>query len=113
MISVTNTVVKPNGEPREGASVVIVLSWDTDSADVPSSGSSDVTILGELRTSTDNDGVWTAELFPNSSIEPADSVYKVTELEGDDSHTFYITVPGVGTDLWVGDLLADKPVWED
>jgi hypothetical protein len=113
MSLISNTIKRAGGGAQDDFRVSVELVWDRSLSPVARNEVSDVMFSGPFTTSTDQDGYWQAELDPNESIVPAGSLYKVTETQRDGAleNIYYISVPDI--DSWVGDILADKPDWED
>jgi hypothetical protein len=66
-------------------------------------------------TSTNASGVWEVTLYPNEDIlNPAGSIYRITETYQGTSRIYYINVPSddpsPNTAYWVGQILDNTPV---
>lgn len=105
---VTNIETYPGGAPIEGAAVLVHLVATTSGAGA--GYAEDLTIIGETKTVTDEDGAWSLDLVPQDDIIPPGTVY-VVEVHPDRGanirHT--ISVPATGGPWWVGDILAATP----
>lgn len=116
MPTINNTIHKAGGLAQDDFNVTVTLSWDTSLSPVARSTTGDVMFVGSLLASTDANGYWSAVVQSNDDIEPAGSVYKVTEAERGSStvvSTYYISVPSVESEYWVGDIIAATPAWEE
>jgi len=106
MATVTNTVKLPDGSTPDRVDVVIELVASTTNRAAGWITASDVTLEAVVRPTVTN-GAWTASLTPNDQIDPAGSVYKVTEYVDKTRYTHYIEVPAGGGS--VHDLLTTAP----
>lgn len=115
MATISNTIKKANGAPQANVLVSVTLSWDTDESPVARDADNDFVIQGKYETVTDLDGYWEVEVTSNEVIEPADSVYKITEtLKSGERTTYFVSVPdGATPNYWVGDIMVSAPAWED
>jgi hypothetical protein len=114
MITIFNTLKKPNEQPLRNVEVVIELSWDTSVSSIPRDESNDFLVDSTVHATTDVDGRWEVDIIPNDTITPSDSVYKVTEtLSSTNINEYYISVLASSpSESWVGDLLVAEPAWE-
>ena len=117
-IAIFNTIKKAaGGSTQDDFDITVELSWDTDVQSVAIDETEDVMFRGAYQTQTDDNGYWEVEVVENDNISPVDSVYKITEVERTNSlniNEYYVSVPISATpvELWVGDILVSKPVWE-
>lgn len=112
-VTIYNTIQRPDGNPGRNVDVTVTLVWDTSAATVARNEDEDVVVRGTYTTTTDDDGYWEVALFPNSVIDPADSVYKITETLSGTTTTYYVSVEDAATPtVWIGDLLVGTPSWE-
>lgn len=114
MITIFNTLKKPNEQPLRNIGVVIELSWDTTVSPIPRNDSDEFIVDSKVYATTDVDGRWEVDIIPNDTITPVDTVYKVVEtLSSTNINEYYISVPESSPSVsWVGDLLVDEPAWE-
>lgn len=119
MVTIFNTIKKPaGGTVQDDFDVSITLSWNTDESSVALHVDGEAMLNGTYRTETNSDGMWSVQVVENDLITPADSVYKITEVERNTSNVvneYYVSVPEDATpgDRWVGDLIVATPAWED
>lgn len=106
MATVTNTIVLPDGSAPSHAAVEIELVASTTSRAAGWISATDETILSLVRP-TVTAGEWTADLTPNANIDPAGTVYKVTEYADRHRYVHHISVSSAGGT--VHDLLVDPP----
>lgn len=113
MITIFNTLKKPNNDPIRNVSVKIELSWDSSVSPILRHESEDFFVDAVVNASTDVDGYWSVEVVPNDLIVPT-SFYKITETLSDTNiNEYYISVLESATPVsWVGDLVVNKPDWE-
>jgi hypothetical protein len=114
MITVFNNLKKPNSQPIRHVEVTIELSWDASLSSIPRNEEGDFVIDAVVYASTDVDGYWEADLVPNDTIVPINSLYKITERLSDTNiNKYYISVYELATPVsWVGDLIVSEPDWE-
>ena len=106
MATVTNTIKLPDGTAPTYAAVTIELVASTSGHAAGWVNATDVTVLASANP-TVTAGAWTASLTPNADIDPAGTVYRITEHAGRYRYVHYISVgSGGGT---VHDLLVDAP----
>ena len=106
MATVANTVKLPDGSTPDRVDVVIELVASTTGKAAGWITATDVTLEAVVRPTVTN-GAWTASLTPNDQIDPAGSVYKVTEYVDKTRYTHYIEVGSGGGSVF--DLLTDPP----
>lgn len=110
MATVTNTIKLPDGSTPSHCAVEIELVASESGAAAGWITATDVTILSKVRPTVTN-GAWSASLTPNADIDPAGTVYKVTEYADKTRVVNYIEVgSGGGT---VHDLLTTAPTVGD
>lgn len=106
MATVTNTIKLPDGTAPTYATAKIELIASANGNAAGWVTATDVTVLAEANP-TVTAGAWTATLTPNADIDPAGTVYRVTEHAGRHRYVHHIEVgSGGGT---VHDLLVDPP----
>lgn len=106
MATVSNTITLPGGGTPTHCAVEIELIASESGAAAGWVNATDVTILAKYRPTVTN-GAWTADLTPNDDIDPAGTVYKVTEYADKTRVVNHIDVgSGGGT---VHDLLTSAP----
>lgn len=106
MTTITETLARPDGAAVY-ANVTIRLAGE-DGVAVVGYGP-DSTLIGPVRTITNDAGVWEADLVSNVDIVPANTVYRIEVRAAGQSSTRYVSVPVSGTALPVEDLLVDPP----
>lgn len=106
MATVTNTIKLPDGSAPTTAAVEIELVASTTSRAAGWNTVNSRTILSIARP-TVTAGVWTASLEPNANIDPAGTVYKVTEYADRHRYIHYISVGAEGGSVY--DLLVESP----
>src|SRR5687767_9330330 len=110
MVTVHNTITLPDGRPETDAVVTIrlVASARDDNAPgyVPTT---DATIVGTRTLRTSASGYWSADLVPNSLIEPAGTYYEVIEHAGGVASKSLIVVAPSGVAVHLYDLLTATP----
>ncbi len=112
MATIFNTVERVAGEDQPRFEVEVELVWDTTVAPVAKVEADDILIHGPYYATADNDGHWAiGDLYANTVIVPADSVYKITETFTDSSsQVYYVSIPDAATPVfWVGDILIAEP----
>ncbi len=102
MTVVRNTARDGAGQPITGATVEITCT--------PIGYTSDSSLVATHRTTTASDGTWTADLTPNTSINPPGTWYKVVEKGRDFVAIHAIVVPISGTPLELSALVVPAPV---
>lgn len=112
-VRIHNTIKRSDGVPQSGVPVTINISWDTSESPIAVDTVNEVTIDGPDSEISDNDGYWGTIIVPNSTIAPANSVYRITEQVAGIVRTSFVSVPDTdGTDFWIGDIMVDAPSWE-
>lgn len=116
-VTIHNTIAKAaGGDAQDDFDISVDLSWDTTLATVAIDTEESVMLKGVYSTETDADGYWEVAVVDNSVIEPAGSVYKITETERNSStviNEYYVEVTTSATpSVWVGDILVATPDWE-
>jgi hypothetical protein len=106
MATVTNTIKLPDGTAPDHAAVEIELVASASGHAAGWITATDVTVLSTARP-TVAAGAWSAALTPNADIDPAGTVYRVTEHVGRNRYENYIEVDSDGGT--VHDLLVDPP----
>ena len=106
MPTVTNTIKLPDGSSPTHAAVVIELVASTTGRAPGWVTANDNTILSVARPAVTN-GAWSAVLVANDDIDPAGTVYKVTETADKVRYVHHIEVPSGGGALH--DLLTTAP----
>lgn len=76
LVTVTNTVTDPEGNPIVNASVSVELIAGYGTAPAYTTTSS---VLFSDTTTTNASGVWSMALVPNASLTPANTYYRITE----------------------------------
>lgn len=107
---VTNTIKRPDGTAYTAGRVVIELAGTNGR---PLSGgyvtAGNYTIESAYTIETLTAGVWSQSLVANSLINPAGTVWRVTEQVDGRSHVYYVTVPDGAGPYFVEDILDDVP----
>jgi hypothetical protein len=116
-VTIYNTIRKAaGGTAQDDFNVRVDLSWDTTLSPVAINEDDGVMFKGVYQT--DADGRWEVAVVENDVITPAGSVYKITETERSTAalvNEYYVSAYVILTpvDMWVGELLVDKPSWEE
>lgn len=99
-----------NGLPPKQASVLVELVGDNGQRIAGAMLGSGVTVIGAHEADVDSAGHWeVSELVPNVLIEPAGTVYRVTETVDGKSHVYPITVPNTAGTYYSRSLRSDFP----
>jgi len=106
MATVTNTIVLPGGGVPTHCAVEIELIASESGAAAGWVTATDATILAKYRPAVTS-GAWSADLTPNDDIDPAGTVYRVTEYVDKTRVINYIEVGSGGGA--VHDLLTSGP----
>lgn len=104
MTTIVETVVDPAGSPLAGATVEIEVVGPGGQPTV--AYTDDDTIIGDHHTTTNTQGVWTADLVPNSMLTPGACLYRITIDHG---RPRYLIVPTNSTPLDAADCLTEPP----
>lgn len=111
MTVVYNTLKDPTGEPVQAEVEVKLVA----SLIYPGNGGfvhgNETEVLGIWAYHTNASGEWTADLQPNSEIEPPGTYYEVTQRYNPGRRTSktFIDVPATGGPYWIGDLMIVSP----
>lgn len=112
MATIHNTIDKVAGDPQSDAEVTVEIVWDKSQGVVPKEVSTETTIVGPFKTDTDEDGYWSVNLVANTEILPIHNAYKVTEVVGSQSVTYYVYVSESATpNYWSHSVIIAKPGW--
>jgi hypothetical protein len=118
MAIIKNTIRNAGGGAQDDVRVTVQLSWDSEVSPLPRVPTEDFSVAGPIHVRAGSTGYWQADVVPNILIQPAGTVYKVTETEisvTDGTSVlaeYYVSVPDVA-EVWVGDALVSQPSWED
>ena len=117
-ITIFNVIKKAaGGSVQDDFDVQVQLVWDTDLSPVAVHSEDPAMLAGIYKTQTDESGRWDVEVVENDVIEPAGSLYKITETERGNTtlyNEYYVSVESAATpsDTWVGDIIVEQPAWE-
>lgn len=107
---VTNTIKRPDGTAYTSGRVVIELAGENGR---PISGAyvtaSDYTIESAFTIEPLTAGVWSQSLIANSLLNPAGTVWRITEQVDGRNHVFYVSVPDGAGPYFVEDILDEAP----
>lgn len=110
MATVSNTARHADGDPAAHAAVVIRLAGEAGRRITGYLADDAGTVIAPALLTADADGAWSAELIANELIEPAGTVYAVTErAQGEDPAEHYIDVPAGDGTYNLEELLSGPP----
>lgn len=112
MATVHNTIDKVAGDPQSSADVTIEIVWDKTQGVVSKHDGTQTIIVGPFKADTDEDGYWEVNLVANTEILPIHNAYRVTEVVGSESISYYIYVSESATpNYWTQSIIIAKPGW--
>lgn len=109
VVTVEGRVVLPDGTAPDHATVDIELVASVTGRSIGWIPTEDLGVGARTHLTCDTTGKWTSGLQPNSLINPANTVYRVTYRTANWSTSFHISVPNTVGLHRVEDILTDAP----